>query len=60
MEDANEDVKKEEGMLSPTSLMPTYNVSIGVYRCDINEFIKSFNLYYEINPMLVILVKIID
>ena len=44
-----------EGMLSPTSLMPTYNVSIGVYRCDFNEFIKSFNLYYEINPMLVIL-----
>ena len=54
MEDANEDVKKEEGMLSPTSLMPTYNVSIGVYRCDINDFIKSFNLYYEINPKLVI------
>ena len=44
VEDAKEDVQKEEGMFYPTIVKPTFNVSIGVCRCDINEFIKSFNL----------------
>ena len=44
IEDAKEDVKKEEGMFSPTSVKPTFNISIGVCRCDINELIKSLNL----------------
>ena len=60
VEDAKEDVQKEEGMFYPTIVKPTFNVSIGVCRCDINEFIKLLNLQYEINLMVIIKVKIID
>ena len=60
VEDAKEDVKKEEGMFYPTIVKPTFNVSIGVCRCDINEFIKSFNLYNQISPLVLSLRLLIN
>ena len=60
VEDAKKDVKKEEGMFYPTIIKPTFNVSIGVCRCDINEFIKSFNLYNQISPLVLSLRLLIN